>query len=482
MDFRRLTAVIFEAWETNAMPSLAGYMAIPCESPAFDPDWSETGHIDRAAALLADWARDTLRSAPGATVEIVRLQGRTPVVFIDIPGTSPEPVLIYGHLDKQPAMPGWSDGRSAWTPSREGDRLYGRGGADDGYAVYAAVLAVVALREQGLDHARCQILIEASEESGSGDLPSYVDHLAPRLDSPVVVVALDAGAGDYETLWLTTSLRGQVAGTLTVRLLTEGVHSGDGAGVAASSFRIARHLLSRLEDPASGEIIPREFHAEIPLERRTEAEAATARLGRSYHHALPFAPGARPVADNVVELMLNRAWRPALVVTGTDGLPAVGDAAAVLHPQIALKLSLRLPPTLDPGTAAAALKTLLEADPPYGSEVSFRCDMRSPGWHAPPTAQWLEDSLQGASQDAFGAPATLMGGGGGIPFLSMLGDRFPKAQFVVTGVLGPQSNAHGPNEFLHVPTALRITAVVAQLLLDAADPSRRPSPRPEERS
>lgn len=475
MDFTRLTGVIAAAWNAQVMPSLTDYIGIPCLSPAFDAGWAATGHIERAATLIAGWARDTLHSIPGASVEILTLPGRTPVVFIDIPGSSPDPVLIYGHLDKQPAMSGWSRGRSAWVPRQEGDRLYGRGGADDGYAIYAAVLAVIALRDQGLDHARCQILIEASEESGSDDLPFYVDHLASRLGSPSVVVALDAGAGDYETLWLTTSLRGQVAGTLTVRVLTESVHSGDGAGVAPSSFRIARHLLSRLEDPVTGEIIRREFQVEIPKERRDEAEAAAARLGRSYYDALPFASGVGPVTEDVVELMLNRAWRPALVVTGVDGLPATCDASAVLHSQTALKLSLRLPPTLDAEAAAMALTATLEADPPYGCEVAFRCDMQSPGWHAPPTADWLGESLGQASRQAFGAPAALIGGGGGIPFLSMLGDRFPAAQFVVTGVLGPQSNAHGPNEFLHIPTAIRLTAVMACLLRDAAVPTCIPT-------
>ena len=358
------------------MPSLIDYMAIPCESPAFDAAWAETGHIERAAALLADWARNTLRSVPDATIEIIRLPGRTPVVFVDISGNSPEPVLIYGHLDKQPPMSGWSNGRSAWVPSWEGDRLYGRGGADDGYAIYTAVLAVAALREQGLDHARCQIIIEACEESGSDDLPFYIDHRAPRLGTPSVIVALDAGAGDYEALWLTTSLRGQVAGTLTVRVLTEGVHSGDGAGVAASSFRIVRHLLSRLEDPTTGRIIPPEFHADIPAERRSQAEEASRWLGRSFYDAAPFASGTRPVTDDVVELMLNRAWRPQLVVTEIDGLPAIRDAAAVLHPHATLKLSLRLPPTLDPGLAASTFKRLLESEPPYGCEVSFECEMR----------------------------------------------------------------------------------------------------------
>ena len=437
----------------------------------FDPAWEETGHIARAAELLIDWARLALAAVPGATVELVTLRGRTPVVFIDIPGASTDRVLLYGHLDKQPPMPGWSNGRGAWIPAREGDRLYGRGGADDGYAIYAAVLAVLALREQGLDHAPCQILIEACEESGSGDLPFYIDHLGPRLGSPAVVVALDAGAGDYDSLWLTTSLRGQVAGTLTVRVLEECIHSGDGSGVVPSSLRIARGLLSRLENSETGEIISTEFHVPIPPDRREQAQAAAVRLGPSFYDTLPFVRQTTPVTDDVVELMLNRAWRPQLAVTGIDGLPAVRDAAAVFYPQTAMKLSLRVPPTLDVEAAAASLTTLLEADPPYRCEVTFLPEMLSSGWHAPPTVKWLEECLDAASNNAFGSPSALMGGGGGIPFLSMLGERFPRAQFVVTGVLGPASNAHGPNEFLHVPTAMRITAVMALLLLDAVEGS-----------
>ncbi|KRD39422.1 peptidase M20 [Lysobacter sp. Root916] len=466
MDFSALQRFIAHRWQDDLLPVLSDYIAIPCQSPAFEPDWAERGHMQRAVTLMIDWARERLAQVPGARVEVVTLAGRTPVIYIEIPGEGTAPVLIYGHLDKQPPMTGWTHGRDAWTPSLEGERLYGRGGADDGYAIFAAILAIQALRAQGLTHAPCAILIEACEESGSGDLPYYVEHLAPRMGSPAVVVALDAGCGNYEQLWLTTSLRGQVAGALSVRVLEEGVHSGDASGVVASSFRIARMLLSRLEDPGSGEIAS-PFHAPIPPSRRAQARIAARALGDGLHAQLPLHPGMRPVHADAAEVLLNRAWRPQLAITGLDGLPAVADAAAVMQPATTLKLSLRLPPTLDAQAAAGRLKALLESEPPYGSEVAFRIDMVSQGWHAPETAPWLSASLERASQASFGAGLALIGGGGGIPFLAMLGERFPSAQFVVTGVLGPQSNAHGPNEFLHLPTAQRITAVVAQLLHDA---------------
>lgn len=465
MDFPALQHFIEDAWSSHVMPTLTSYMAIPCESPAFDPAWQENGHMDRAVDLMIGWSRGQLAAVPGAIVEVVRLEARTPVIFIELPGDARAPVLIYGHLDKQPPMEGWSHGRSAWVPSLEGDRLYGRGGADDGYALFSAITALRALHAQGITLPRCTILIEACEESGSEDLPAYIAYLADRIGTPALVVALDAGCGNYDQLWLTTSLRGQVAGTLTVRVLDEGIHSGDGSGVVPSSFRVARRLLSRLECEDSGEVAAA-FHAEIPVQSRLQAERAGQALGAGFYEQLPFALGVRPVSEHVAELMLNRAWRPQLAVTGVDGLPAVAHAAAVTQPMTRLKIGLRLPPTVDPLAATEALKTLLEADPPYGAHVAFQPQLQSRGWLAPSPSTWLERSVEDASMRAFGAPSASIGGGGGIPFLSMLGERFPHAQFVVTGVLGPQSNAHGPNEFLHIPTAIRVTTALAVLLRD----------------
>ncbi|MGX5728971.1 M20/M25/M40 family metallo-hydrolase [Pseudoxanthomonas beigongshangi] len=465
MDYSQLQDFIEEAWSSQVMPALLAYMKIPCESPAFDPRWRDTGHIVRAAELMRDWAGGQLKGVPGASVEILRLGTRTPVVLIDIPGDGRAPCLIYGHLDKQPPMEGWTNDRSAWNPSREGDRLYGRGGADDGYAIFSAVTAIRALQEQGASLPRCLILIEACEESGSGDLPAYIDHLAGRIGTPVIVMALDAGCGNYDQLWLTTSLRGQVAGTLTVRVLEQGIHSGDGSGVVPSSYRIARKLLSRLESEDSGEIVET-FHVPIPAAHRAQADIAAEALGTGFHAQLPLASGVRPVADEVSELILNRSWRPQLAVLGIDGLPAVANAAAVTQPSTTLKLGLRLPPTLDPVQAAANLKALFESHPPYGAQVAFEPQLQSSGWLAPAMPAWLEHIVEEASIAAFGARPALMGGGGGIPFLSMLGERYPQAQFIVTGVLGPQSNAHGPDEFLDIPTAIRITIALAHILRD----------------
>jgi acetylornithine deacetylase/succinyl-diaminopimelate desuccinylase-like protein len=466
MDQAKLSRFLEPLWNDDIVPKLVDYIRIPNKSPAFDRDWAAHGHMEAAVALFAGWAQGKLAGIAGATLEVVRLPGRTPVILIDLPGAGDDTVLLYGHLDKQPEMTGWAEGMGPWTPVLKGDRLFGRGGADDGYALFGALAAILALKEQGIARARAVILIEACEESGSYDLPYYVDHLAPVLGQPSLVVCLDSGCGNYDQLWLTTSLRGLVSGTLTVRVLGEGVHSGDASGVVPSSFRLLRRLLSRLEDETNGAILPAELHVQVPAERIAQARLAAAALGREIYAKFPFAGTTRPMAEDLVELVLNRTWRPQLAVTGIEGLPAIASAGNVLLPYTSAKLSLRLPPTLDAAEASAAVSALLEKTPPDGAEVSFVAKDAATGWNAPKLAPWLERSLARASEAAFGRPPAYMGEGGSIPFMAMLGAKFPDAQFVVTGVLGPHSNAHGPNEFLHLPTAKRISAVIAQVLAD----------------
>jgi acetylornithine deacetylase/succinyl-diaminopimelate desuccinylase-like protein len=422
--------------------------------------------MEDAVALFERWARAKLPSLPGASLEVVRLPGRTPVIVIDVPGEGKDTVLLYGHLDKQPEMVGWTEGYGPWIPRLEGDKLYGRGGADDGYAMFGALSALLALREQRVAHARCVVLIEACEESGSYDLPFYVDHLAVRIGNPSLVVCLDSGCGNYDQLWLTTSLRGIASGTLTVQVLDEGVHSGDASGVVPSSFRILRRLLSRLEDEETGAVRPAELYAQVPPERVAQARRAAAALGDTVYTKFPLMPGMSPMSDDLTELVLNRTWRPQLAVIGIDGLPDPINAGNVLLPSTVAKLSLRLPPTLDPDAAGDRVRALLEKDPPYAARVEYEPGSSAAGWNAPTLSPWLERSLERASQAAFGAPPAYMGEGGSIPFMAMLGEKFPQAQFVVTGVLGPHSNAHGPNEFLHIPTAKRISVVIAQVLAD----------------
>ena len=469
MDTDRLRQFVDPFWDDSILPSITEYIRIPNKSPHFDPEWVAHGYMEDAVTLMAAWARPHLAAFPGATLEVVRLEGRTPLIFIEVPGDSDDTVLLYGHLDKQPEMKGWAEGMGPWIPVRKGDKLYGRGGADDGYAIYACLCALRALKEQNVPRGRCVIMIEACEESGSYDLPFYVDHLMDRIGKPTLVVCLDSGCGDWDRLWLTTSLRGIARGTLTVRVLTEGVHSGDASGIVPSSFRLTRGLLSRLEDEATGEIKLPDLYVQIPPQRIEQAKAAAEVLGEQVHAKFPFAGSTRPMADETMpdfggQLVLNRTWRPQLAVIGMDGYPAPRDAGNVLLPYTTAQLSLRTPPTLDAQAAVQALKRTLEADPPHGAEVVFDAWEGQSGWHAPALAPWLETAVAQASQEAFGNPAAYMGEGGSIPFMGMLGEKFPDTQFVITGVLGPHSNAHGPNEFLHIPTGKRVTMATARLI------------------
>jgi acetylornithine deacetylase/succinyl-diaminopimelate desuccinylase-like protein len=468
VDFRKISAFMDRIWDDEIVPVLTDYIRIPNKSPAFDPDWEEHGYMEQVVAMFAAWAQSKLASLPGSSLEVVRLKGRTPLILIEIPGQASGTVLMYGHLDKQPEMAGWAEGTGPWLPVLKDNKLYGRGGADDGYAMFTSIAALLALKEQNIPHARAVILIEACEESGSPDLPFYIDHLADRIGTPDLVVCLDSGAGNYDQLWLTTSLRGMVIGNLTVRVLTEGVHSGAASGIVPSSFRILRSLLSRVEDEATGRMTLPALFVQIPPDREQQAKDTAAILGEAVWSGLPFAGDTQPMAESGTDLILEKTWRPQLAVIGMEGYPLPINGGNVLLPFSIAKLSLRLPPTLDAEQAGAILKSALEKNPPYGAAVAFDGPHADNGWNAPSLAPWLEASLNRASLAAFGKPTAFHGEGGSIPFMAMLGEKFPDTQFVVTGVLGPHSNAHGPNEFLHIPFAKKLSACIAQVLADHA--------------
>jgi acetylornithine deacetylase/succinyl-diaminopimelate desuccinylase-like protein len=472
MNLADIKPLIDRQWDEDLVPRLVDYVRVPAKSPAFDGDWSAHGYLQRVVQSAHDWLK--AQQIAGMHLEIVTIEGKTPTLFFDVPATgglgNQRTVLFYGHLDKQPETVGWRPGLGPWTPVIENGLLYGRGAADDGYAVYAAAAVMKALDARGVARPRCVGIIESCEESGSPDLPAYLELLEPRLGDVALVAGLDSGCGNYDQFWVTTSLRGMAGGVLTVDVLTEGVHSGLASGLVPSSFRIARRLLDRLDDSATGRVLDPTFNAEIPAERLEQARAAGAILGDEVWRQFPWVgcshgadPGAHamPTTTDPVEAILNRTWRPALSVTGGAGLPSIDSAGNVLRPRTSLKLSLRLPPTVDGERACQQMKKLLEANPPYQARVSFEADHGATGWNAPATAPWLQQAVDAASMGAFGKPSAWIGEGGTIPFMNMLGQRFPRAQFLTTGVLGPKSNAHGPNEFLHIEFAKKLTAAVA---------------------
>ena len=467
---------VTQTWDSQILKELTQYIEVPAKSPSFDANWEVNGYLDTVLRQTAQWIE--AQKVAGLSLEIVRLPGRTPVLFFEVEATraqsesSGQTVLMYGHLDKQPEFSGWRNDLGPWTPKYENGKLYGRGSADDGYAAYASVAAIQALKNQNTPHPRIVGLIETCEESGSYDLLPYVDALRTRLGDVGLVICLDSGAGNYDQLWLTTSLRGMASGTLKVEVLTEGIHSGDASGLVPSSFRIMRQVLDRLEDSKSGRLLPASFHCEVPADRLAQAKATASILGDEVYKRFPWAhydcggstTFALPTTTDPLQALLNRTWTPTLSVTGAEGFPSLANAGNVLRPYTAFKLSLRLPPLVEADKAVAEMKQLLEDNAPYQARVTFESNGGATGWNAPSSTPWFEQALQSASQAHFGASVGYIGQGGTIPLMNMLSQGFPKAQMMVCGVLGPKSNAHGPNEFLHVPYAKKLTASVAEVM------------------
>jgi acetylornithine deacetylase/succinyl-diaminopimelate desuccinylase-like protein len=466
LNQKQLRGVIAQTWASDVIPSLSRLVSIPALSPSFDPSWATTGHLAAAVEHMASWARDR---ALGATTRVIGLDGRSPLLLFEVPpsaGTADQgTTLIYGHLDKQPALGEWSAGLGPWQPVLRDGRLYGRGAVDDGYAGYAAVSALEAVRASGGQHSRTVILLETGEESGSPDLPVYLEHLDDWLGDVNLVVCLDAGGGtDRERLWLTASLRGMVTATVSVRVLEAGVHSGIASGIVPDSFRIMRELLNRLEDPATGRVKVAEMNVPIPAARQADALALAALEPDAVGRGIPFLPGMSAASPDPVQLILNNTWRPALSVTGADGLPESRLAPAVLRPATSLRLSFRIPPTADAERVRDALVKAVTVDVPYGAQVEVHDFVTLNGWNAPMPSPWLADVLDELTGPVFSQPYRQLGIGGGIPFMEMLGHRYPHADFVVTGATGTDSNMHVPDEWLDIKYAEQVTAAVAYIL------------------
>eukprot|EP01065_Artemidia_motanka_P051241 TRINITY_DN8975_c0_g1_i1.p1 TRINITY_DN8975_c0_g1~~TRINITY_DN8975_c0_g1_i1.p1 ORF type:complete len:528 (+),score=225.93 TRINITY_DN8975_c0_g1_i1:91-1584(+) len=455
---------IDEEWDRTCVPVLQEYITIPNQSPAYDPEERKNGLTEKAFKLLIDWAK--AQELEGMTMQFHEAPGKTPLLTMVVEprgeAQTKGTMLMYGHMDKQPPMTGWDEDLGPYKPVMRDGKLYGRGGADDGYAICACVTAVKATQRAGLPHGRIVILIEASEESGSHDLPFWIEKCRDLLGNIDLIVCTDSGAIEFDTVYMTQTLRGIVGGTLNVSLLKCGVHSGIQGGIVPDAFRVSRMLLERIEDTATGE---------IKLEALHSKEAPSKRRGFDYIDKLPGAPVSAPiptqpgvqVAGSESDMAFRNSWLPCLTVTGCD-LPKCEAGGNVLHPKSSLKLSIRIPPGLSPEAAVEAVRHELERDPPFGAKVDFKPDHVGAGWAAPPLADWLRTTVEQGAQEAFGLESRVMGVGGSIPFMGMLGAMYPDAQFFVTGVLGPETNAHGPNEFLHVPYTKKFVGALTRVV------------------
>lgn len=475
LDTQQLQQLVNHKWDEEIIPALSEYIKVPAKSPNFDANWAKNGFIDQVVNDAVQWVK--AQNIQGLRIEVVRLntpegRPRTPVIFFEVDAFNADTdktVFMYGHLDKQPEASGWSEGLGPWVPKVIDDKLYGRGGADDGYAIYTSVAILQILQKMKASHPRIIGLFECCEESGSFDLPFYFEALRDRMGDVSMVVCLDSGAANYEQLWMTDSLRGAVAGILKVEVANEGIHSGDASGIVPSSMRIMRQLFDRLEDQKTGQVLPAACQCDVPPKRLEGAKATATILGDEVVKRFPWADGAdgspvHPVTSDPLEAYLNRSWRATLCVTGVEGIPSIADAGNVLRPYTAYKISIRMPPIVNSKQASVAIKDLLEENPPYNAKVTFAVTQASQGWSLQDYEPWLESALEEASQTFYGAPCGYNGQGGSIPLINMLQENFPAAQMLVCGVLGPNSNAHGPNEFIHLGYVRKLTACLAMVL------------------
>ena len=460
VDLDRLSERADELWESSILPSLCKFIEIEALSPGFEPNWAEKGELDATIDLFTAWLDE--QNIENMSYEVHRIDDRSPVLLVSVEGTGPGEVIFYSHLDKQPSRPNlWSEGLHPLKGVRRDPWLFGRGALDDGYGGYLCVTALRMLQEQGVPYPTSHFLIETCEESGSFDLPPYLEALSEKLGNPDLVVVLDSGGPDYEHIWVTEALRGLVSGNLSVRVSHEGVHSGMSGGTIPSSFRIQRMLLDRVEDSVTGKVLIPEMHVDISDKVHEEATALAKLLANGIWDQLPVVDNLLPQHSGTKEILLDMNWRPAMAVIGADGIPPSQTAGNVLRTNTDLKLSFRIPPGVDAVTVDELVKQRLEENPPYGAEVTYAQDAVADGFHAPPMQGKVSEALAEASQHVSGLPPMATWIGGTIPFMAMMQNKYPNTSFLCTGTGGPGNNAHGPDEKLHIPSSKRLTAVLA---------------------
>lgn len=455
---------IADAWKGDTLEALKDFIRIPAKSRAFDSDWEKNGFLMKALEGAAAWGR---KHFPNGVFEIEHAPGVTPALFVDIPAThghTGRSAFFYGHFDKQPETVGWDENKGPWTPIVENGRLYGRGTSDDGYSFYAALTAVKALEKADIAHPRIVGIFETDEESGSRDLPYYLQTLAPRIGSPAFLGILDLSLCDYSRIWLTQSLRGVVSFKLTVQVLSSPVHSGICSGLVPSSFAVMRELLDRLEDAKTGRVKLESFWSTMP-QRHEKALACEAKLlGDKTWASFPYAGSAQPRTTEPLEAIRRTAWMPSLSILGADGLPSCSQASALLRPSTSLLLSFRIPPYVDAQAALAEAEAVLLANPPSNAVITLTDKRAESGFDSPELAPWLQKAVDGASTALFGASSERIFEGATIGTMGAFRKNFPNSPFLNTGVLGTEEHAHAPNESLHLAYVEKLTEALAGIV------------------
>lgn len=456
-------------WDETIISALSDYVRIPCRSTFYDAEWEKNNYLKTAAEYIVQWVKQ--QNILGLKAEVIKLNNFAPLIFIEVAATTEnndKTALLYAHYDKMPESTGWEDGLSAWNPVLRADKLYGRGAVDDGYAVFTFIAAIKAMQEQKIPHNKFVLMIEGAEESDSGGFAEYAELLRDRIGKPNFVLILDAECKDYRRLWVTTSTRGLINGFLNVEMLTVSEHSGAASGIVPSTFRIVRQILDRVEDKTTGKILLNSLQNEIPPHIVEAAKQTVSILGESIYKDFHFISGAKPVTNDLVQLILNNTWGSTLCITGAEGFPIFKDASNAIRPSTKLKLSLRLPPRVDVVKVGEEFKTILETNPPYGAKVNFTFEAPpEKAWEAKNLhATWLSKVFDEASEIFCGEKTASIGTGGGIGTLTIFDKIFPESLFLLTGCCGPNSCPHGPNEFLHIPYVKKMTCALTYVFAE----------------
>ena len=461
--------------KSTLIPSISEFIKIPNQSRSFDSEWATNGLQEKACKFAMDFAEK--QEIQNLTMTLIEEKDKTPAILAiidpfknnetDITDIS-KTILMYGHIDKQPPLHGkWSKGLGPHTPVIKNNKLYGRGGSDDGYAWFTCILLAKTLQQNGIPHNRLVLFFETDEESGSRDLMHHLNKYKNQIGEPSLIICLDSGTTDYDHMCLTTTLRGLICFKLRVDVLTHGVHSGSASGIIPSSFRILRNVLDQFENSNTGELPP-QFSVDIPQDKYGQAKLLTDLNQGNIDFKFPILEGVESMGYSGFQNYINRIWKPQLSITGIDGLPSISKAGNVLLPFTEVTCSLRLPPSKPAQQTKLDIQKFFDqVKIPHNAKLSCNILKTGSGFECPSYSPSFLEIINKSGLETFGNPVHFYGVGGSIPFLNDIKNVFPKSQFIITGVLGPNSNAHGPDEMLHLDYLEKLVLALAKILKNA---------------
>ncbi|CAI2368334.1 unnamed protein product [Moneuplotes crassus] len=465
MDTEKSKKFIEDNFQSMFLDPISEFIKVPNLTPSFDPEFQTNGLIEQAIDNVKGYAESM--DIPGLKFHVHNEEGRAPMALIEIPGNGKKNIMVYGHLDKQPHMEGWTEGTGPTTPTIIGDKLYGRGSTDDGYVSFATLTAVKNILDQGQEIPRIVLVLEAEEESGSKDLVYLLEKCKDIIKTPDVCLCCDSGALDYKTLWLTSSLRGSMGMNVKVSIAKDAFHSGICGGAMPETFRIANNLLDRLEDPITKRM--EKFEVEIEDRFKEEAKNIVGLVGTDLYKDFKLLEGCRPIHhDNLEEMYLNINWRPALAVCGADGLPTLSKAGNVVRASTSLRLKIRLPPSLDAKEMCDEVVKTLSEDVPFGAKIEFDDVSSGSGWVMKDLKEETSKAIHESSEEFYEKKAGLYGIGGSIPFLKTLEGIYPETEILAMGVGGNDCNIHAPDETLDIPYMKKFIPTLSHILAKMA--------------